>query len=94
MATKKAPETISAFVYNATRSSIDPTALSLTVKGLLTAFIPVILALTRGSIDISASDLTMVIDQIIMFIQAGAAFASALMVAYGSLRKIWASFKK
>lgn len=94
MVMAKTTPTLSGMVYSATRSSVDPEKLSLTVKGLLTGFIPVILMLTRGSLDIDASDLTMLVDQIIMVIQSGAAFAAAIMVAYGSLRKVWVAIVK
>jgi hypothetical protein len=68
--------------YPVLGSSQNPEALSLTVKGILIALVPVIIALGKGfGLDILEADLVNLINQLATIIAAGA-------VIWGLARKI------
>lgn len=65
-------------------SSSDPTALSLTVKGVLVAILPVALVVTG----VSESDANALIESIVDIVFYGATLFSLVMTAYGLVRKV------
>lgn len=66
-----------------TRSSTDPEALSLTIRGILVGLIPLIIALTG----LTEKELMPIVDGVIEIINITAALVSAVWVTYGLIRK-------
>ena len=76
-------------------SSANPDAVSMTVKGMLLAFVPfVLLALNALGIDVGEGDLKAVIDAIGAVAVALLGSISSVMVLYGLVRKIIVARKK
>lgn len=65
-------------------SSSDPKALSLTVKGILTALLPIVIALS-GIDEATANG---ILDTIVNIVFYGSSLLSALVTLYGLLRKV------
>jgi hypothetical protein len=66
-------------------SSSDSTQISRTIKGFLTALIPLIIAVTG----LSAVDITPFIDALVMLVNAIAGLAAASQIVYGLARKLY-----
>lgn len=74
--------------YPVLGSSEDPTKLSLTIKSLLVALIPIVIAVAQYySVSLNESDLTELVQQITVLVSAGGAI-------YGIGRKIYYKIKK
>lgn len=74
-------------------SSVDPYKLSLTVKGILTAIIPVILVLAPFfHWTVTANDFDNLTKSIEAVILAGTALFSAALIVWGVIRKIVVGF--
>ena len=75
------------------QSSIDPSQLSLTIRGLAVAIIPVLLVLFQMyNINVTHQDLNGIVEAIVNVITALSAVVSAIMVAWGLIRKIGVAF--
>lgn len=75
-------------------SSVDSEKLSLTIKGILTGFIPFIILLAQfGGASIAEIEINGIIDSIGAVMMAITGLASAIMTLYGLIRKIAAKFK-
>ena len=71
------------------KSSVDPEKLGLTVKGILIGVVPVILLVSGlAGADLGQSDFNELIEALVNLVVAGATTVSALMVAWGLIRKI------
>jgi hypothetical protein len=76
-------------------SSVDPTKLSLTVKGILLCVVGIITPLLIGwGYDVAQMDLNGLVDLIVNAVQAVAIAVSAVMTVWGAVRKIYVNFKK
>ena len=65
-------------------SSADPKALSLTVKGILTAILPIVIVL----LGIDEATANGILDTIVNIVFYGSTLLSALVTLYGLLRKV------
>lgn len=69
-------------IYNLTRSSSDPQKLSLTIKGLLIAILPILLMVASSAgVEIPYAEAMKVIDSFVRVV-------AAVMVLWGATRKI------
>jgi len=76
-------------------SSVDPEKLALTVKGILTGIIPVLIAVTGAfGVHLNLGDLSSLVDSIGDAIIALGVAISAVMTVWGLLLKIVISLKK
>lgn len=66
-------------------SSSDPKKLSLTIKGILVAIVPIVAVL----LGLPEADLQPLINGIVDVVYAGSALISAVMVVYGAGRKVY-----
>lgn len=73
------------FIYSFTRSSVDPTKLSLTVKGILVAIIPVACML----FGIDVRDAETFSEALVQLTFDTATVASTLMTVWGLARKVY-----
>jgi len=70
-------------------SSIDPTKLSMTIKGILNGFLPLVaIAIGFVDIDLTATDFQQFTDSIPALIASVWGAVAALQITYGALRKI------
>lgn len=77
------------------KSSVDPSKLALTVKGLLVGAIPTIIFLSGVSnIQLSSEELTIAFDAVAQLIQASLTAISAVMIVWGFVRKLWVTLTK
>lgn len=75
-------------------SSVNPEELSLTVKGLLVAAVPVAMIVVRAAgHNIDQSQLQAVVEASVNVVAALGALASSVMVAIGVIRKLVRAFK-
>lgn len=78
--------------YGALSSSVNPQQLSMTIKGILTALVPVIIAFAnlRG-ITLDNEVINAVVNFIVDFVFYGATLVSMVITAYGAIRKaiVW-----
>lgn len=72
------------------RSSADPARLSLTIKGVLVGFVPVIMAVAGlANIDIGSDRVSAIIDGVASLVQVALALVAMVMTAYGIVRKLY-----
>ena len=71
-------------------SSQDPARWSLTIKGILVGFVPVIITLAGlANIDIGSDKLSAIIDGVASLVQVLLALVATGMTAYGIARKLY-----
>ena len=71
-------------------SSQDPARWSLTIKGILVGFVPVIMAVAGlANIDIGSDELSAIIDGVASLVQVLLALVATVMTAYGFARKLY-----
>lgn len=76
-------------------SSVDPTKLSLTIKGVLLGIVAIITPiLIFYGYDVAQLDLNGLVDMIINSVQAIVLAVSAVMTVWGAIRKIYIALKK
>lgn len=66
-----------------TTSSVDPTKLSMTVRGILVGLVPLAIALTG----LNADTIDTITDMIVEMVFLGASLYSVALVLYGLIRK-------
>ena len=75
--------------YPIIASSVDPKKISLSVKGILIAWIPVITMLSGlAGLDLDESAINNLIESVVQFVFAGSTAFAAILTAYGIARKI------
>jgi len=76
-------------------SSVDPSKLSLTVKGILVGIVPVAILLAKfKGVELAEGDLQPFIDSVGNVILMTGAALSAVWTIYGAARKLWVRFGK
>lgn len=79
--------------YGVFSSSVDPQKLSLTIKGVIAAVVPIILVLApMFHWSVNADDFNHLADGVEAVIVAGSSLVSAVMIVYGLIRKFRNSF--
>lgn len=73
------------FIYRITRSSVDPTTLSLTVKGLLASIIPIVAIL----LNINVTQVQGVGDAIVQLVFDAATLYATVATFLGLIRKLY-----
>lgn len=81
--------------YPVLGSSANPTELSTTIRGILTALVPVILAISGVyGLDLGEAGLMDAIELTIQAINSIVLSVGAIMAAFGALRKLYYKVKK